>query len=127
MLWVHSSLSAFVCLPPPDAAEEGSGEEKRREAVCLKRRRKGDMNRDITKLISVNSESERTCARQGLKMEWAVSRTPMLIMYSVWEREETSCYPVRGGISFWGRGGRKRRAYIDKSIPLLREIEFSDE
>src|ERR1700685_2433379 len=114
MLWVHSSLSAFVCPPPPDTVEEGSGEEKRREAVCLKRRRKGDMNWDITKLISVNNESERTCARQGLKMEWGVSRTPMLIVYTVWEREDTSCYEFGPGISFILGTERKGGTYIDK-------------
>ena len=44
-----------------------------------------------TRLIVDQSEFERLADLHGRKIEWAVSRTPILTLKSVGESDETSC------------------------------------
>ena len=108
-------LCIYASSPPPtvfwDAVEVE--EERIKEAVCRNSARKGSINQDRTKLISEKKASERTWARQGRKMEWAVSSIAMFVFVLEGERVrfDVSCCWEGESVSFRSkvRGDEKEK------------------
>lgn len=68
------------------------------------------MKRDRTYLTSEMTPSEKTCVRQGAKIECAVSRTEAFVTVFVGESDAVNCYQTRPKLVFYSRGILRKRS-----------------